>query len=463
LFFLFSLLALAFAAEDPDVVVLTADNFDEVIKSDFVLVEFYAPWCGHCKKLTPEYQSAAQKLKESGSSVTLAKVDATIESALGERFAVRGYPTLKFFRSGEPIDYDGGRTANEIVNWVTKKSGPASKTLASQADIDGVTGGSGTRVIAYTSDNEEAWLNTARSDKLQAFAFSHITDSSLFGDKKEGTVEIHKDGEEVKVYDGAFNANDLTAWVLAEGFPLVDDLSQESWTRAQVAGLDLVAVFHKKDDKDTANAALEVAKAHKGAILVTSTEQIGIASRWGASGNVMPTVIYVNNGAASPSFVIWNEEKNEALTADSLSAFVTGAKDGSYESYVKSEPIPEKNDAPVTILVGKNFDEIVNQKRDVLVEFYAPWCGHCQKLTPIYDELGAAYKEDDGVIIAKMDATANGVPKGVNVQGFPTIIFFDADGKQVSYEGERELESFKSFIDSKRVTKVGGEKEKIDL
>jgi len=147
LVFLFSLLALAFAAEDPDVVVLTADNFDEVIKGDFVLVEFYAPWCGHCKKLTPEYQAAAQKLKSSGSTVTLAKVDATVEQALGERFAIRGYPTLKFFRSGEPIDYDGGRTANEIVNWVTKKSGPPSKTLASQADVDAVTGGSGTRVL----------------------------------------------------------------------------------------------------------------------------------------------------------------------------------------------------------------------------------------------------------------------------------------------------------------------------
>jgi len=302
-------------------------------------------------------------------------------------------------------------------------------------------------------------LNAAKSDKLQAFAFSHVNDASLFGDKKEGTVELHKDGEEAKVYDGAFNANDLTAWVLSEGFPLVDELSQESWTRAQVSGLDLLAVFHKKDDADSAKAALEVAKANKGTLVVTSSEQIGIASRWGSSGNVIPTVIYVKNGAASPSFVIWNEEKNEPLNAETLAAFVAGSKDDSYESYVKSEPLPENNDAPVTVLVGKNFDEIVNQKKDVLVEFYAPWCGHCQKLAPIYDELGEAYKADDNVIIAKMDATANGLPKGVNVQGFPTIIFFDADGKTVTYEGERELASFKSFIDSKRVSKPGAGKE----
>lgn len=63
----------------------------------------------------------------------------------------------------------------------------------------------------------------------------------------------------------------------------------------------------------------------------------------------------------------------------------TGSRDGSYDSWMKSEPVPEDNNGPVTVLVGKNFEEIVNQQKDVLVEFYAPWCGHCQKLAPIWD------------------------------------------------------------------------------
>lgn len=88
-----------------------------------------APWCGHCKALAPEYANAALKLEESGSPIKLAKVDATIETELAEKHNLRGYPTLKFYRKGVPIDYTGGRKAEDIVSWVTMRAGPPAKDL----------------------------------------------------------------------------------------------------------------------------------------------------------------------------------------------------------------------------------------------------------------------------------------------------------------------------------------------
>ncbi|EKX52941.1 hypothetical protein GUITHDRAFT_84522 [Guillardia theta CCMP2712] len=81
-------------------------------------VEFYAPWCGHCKSLTPTWESLAQKLneeKEAGDvTPIIAKVDGTVSPKLQERFQIRGFPTLKMFSKGKMYDYMGPRDLDSL-------------------------------------------------------------------------------------------------------------------------------------------------------------------------------------------------------------------------------------------------------------------------------------------------------------------------------------------------------------
>lgn len=119
-----------------------------------------APWCGHCKALAPEYEKAAQALEKQGSSIKLGKVDATIESTLAEEYGVRGYPTLKFFRNGNEIEYNGGRTAEEIINWVNKKTGPAATEIKTVEEFEALTAENKVVVLGFFKDRESAEAKT---------------------------------------------------------------------------------------------------------------------------------------------------------------------------------------------------------------------------------------------------------------------------------------------------------------
>eukprot|EP00897_Mesotaenium_endlicherianum_P002869 jgi/Mesen1/260/ME1144833C09507 len=96
-------------SDDGDVIKLTKAIFADFVRLNrHVLVEFYAPWCGHCKELAPEYKEAATLLKDEG--VKVAKVDATVETELAEEYGVDGYPTLLFFIDGKPKPFGSART-----------------------------------------------------------------------------------------------------------------------------------------------------------------------------------------------------------------------------------------------------------------------------------------------------------------------------------------------------------------
>jgi len=103
-------------------------------------------------------------------------------------------------------------------------------------------------------------------------------------------------------------------------------------------------------------------------------------------------------------------------------------------------------------LTPENFDEHVGQGKPALVEFFAPWCGHCKNLAPVYEQLGDAYAHvKDKVVIAKVDADGEGKPLGkkYGVTGYPTLKWFDGAGVDEKYEGGRDLDSFVNFITRK--------------
>ncbi|KAF3436521.1 hypothetical protein FNV43_RR23613 [Rhamnella rubrinervis] len=148
------------AAVPSNIVVLTADNFDEVVLDETkdVLVEFYAPWCGHCKNLTPTYEKVATAYKLE--DVVIANLDVDKHKDLAEKYGVSGFPTLKFYpksnKTGE--EYEGGRDLEDFVNFINEKCGASRDgkgQLAPKAGIYARLDALVKEFVAATDDNKK--------------------------------------------------------------------------------------------------------------------------------------------------------------------------------------------------------------------------------------------------------------------------------------------------------------------
>uniref|UniRef100_A0A4W3H468 Protein disulfide-isomerase A3 n=1 Tax=Callorhinchus milii TaxID=7868 RepID=A0A4W3H468_CALMI len=383
---------------------------------------FFTCRCGHCKRLAPEYESAATRLK---GKVPLAKVDCTANTETCNKFGVSGYPTLKIFRDGEESgDYDGPRTADGIVTTLKKQAGPSS-------------------VEIKTAEELELFINDIDGSVVGFFADSSIpncivTYSAVILFRPPKLANKFEDSI-VKYTEGKFTNAKLKKFIQENIFGICPHMTEDN--KDQMKNKDMLVAYYDVDYEKNPkgsnywrNRVMLVAKkfldagqklhfavaSHKS--FSHDLSEFGLDS---ASGEVPVVAIKTTKG---DKYVMHEEFTRNGKA---LELFLQDYFDGKLKRYLKSEPIPENNDGPVKVLVAENFDEIVNDDtKDVLIEFYAPWCGHCKSLEPKYKELGEKLAADPNIVIAKMDATANDVPSPYEVRGFPTIYFSPMGKKQ---------------------------------
>jgi len=464
---IFVVLALfAYIVSASDVLDLTESNFEtEVQRHDMVLVEFYAPWCGHCKRLAPEYEKAATALKANDPPVPLAKVDCPANNDLCSKHGVSGYPTLKIFKNGEvSSDYNGPRDADGIAKYMRSKAGPSSKPLTSVADVEKIIGGFDLVVVGFFTEGD----NTLMSEFMKAadglseeFRFAHTQSAEAldkFGYRDEIVLfrpkRLHSMFEPklVKCEDAA-SAFKIKSFVSANANGLCGQRTSANSDQFKkpliTAYFDVDYVKNVKGTNYWRNRVMKVAKKLNGEGLVAN---YAVANKndfsheldeFGLTAGEKPAVGAKNE--KDEKFVMTGE-----FDLAAFEAFVRDFLAGKLEPHLKSEPLPaDGNAGPLKVAVAKNFEEVVNDpERDVLIEFYAPWCGHCKSLAPKYEELAEKLKDEPGVTIAKMDATANDVPSTYGVRGFPTLFFAPKGSKSnpKKYEGGREVDDFMKYI-----------------
>lgn len=158
-----------------------------------------------------------------------------------------------------------------------------------------------------------------------------------------------------------------------------------------------------------------------------------MGSRFGVTG--FPTLKWFPKGKKEPEAYTGGRDE------DSFYQFILD-KTG-IMVYKKKEPVA------VTVLNSANFKSTI-AKKNILVEFYAPWCGHCKALAPTYEKLAKIFKTEENCVVANLDATvAEDIAEEYGVQGYPTIKFFKEDGTVEEYNSGRGLTDFIIFLNEK--------------
>jgi protein disulfide-isomerase A1 len=457
-------------AEVPDdVIVLTDANYDEeVAKHEHLLIEFYAPWCGHCQTLAPEYSKAATILKEEG--LHLAKIDATANEGLAKRFEVQGFPTIKYYKKGEYSEYHGGRTTEDIVQWFRKKVGPVSKESSGPAEIEELRTKHSVLVVFFGENPEKFRTFIDVASHIEDINFAHCKSKECIDKYEVKTpyeVRLFKHFDEGVSRLFAFDTSDeLRIFIEESSVPLVAHFDER--IADYIFGKNKNALFFLRADNDHTHDDLikELAAENRGKLIFVACDIKGelearLAEYFGLTDQDLPHIRIVSVKADDdvPVFVF-----REPINEDNLRTFIKDFNEGKLEPFFKSDPVPETQEGPVYVLVGKTFtQEVLESGKNVLVEFYAPWCGFCQKLEPQYNKLAEAYKGVSNLMIAKIDSTANEA-EGAVIEGFPTIKLYKAgDRKPINFEGAASGSALSKFLNENLgldIVYVPGDEEK---
>ncbi|KAI3782338.1 hypothetical protein L2E82_12383 [Cichorium intybus] len=312
-----------------------------------------------------DYLTAASVLLSHDPTILLAKVDADAEKnkELVEKFELQGFPTIKILRKGgENIqEYKGPREADGIITYLKKQVGPAS-------------------IEIKTSQHVESLVDDKKISTLIPRGESSVT---------KPTLRLLKPFDELFLDFTEFKVDAMENFIEESGTPLVTlfDQSPEysvflsKYFESEDAKFMFLVDYSHEEIENFRTIYHEVAGLYKGKGLKFLMGNVPDSKGYFGVQEDLPPVIIAQN-TDGLKYVQPNVQ---------ISKIVPWLKDyteGKLKPFIKSEAIPETNDEPMKVVVAKSLrDMVLDSKKNVLLEIYAPWCGHCKKIAPILDEV----------------------------------------------------------------------------
>ncbi|KAF5565574.1 disulfide-isomerase precursor [Fusarium napiforme] len=426
---LLSLVALATRAQS---VKLSRAEFNVLISSRPALILFTADGCKDCDRVQAVLDTVTPVLTKTA----IASVNCNDEPMACDDSQVFTVPTLKFTNGNkELVTYKEALDASSIVKYIERQSGTPIKGLTQKNYID-FARSARVAVIAFLGlDNQpERKLFDAIAERWRAY-YSFGSVDGLEKDTKGPSIAVYTEEEEDPVYyHGPFTVTDVEAFLRDATQPLIreynpivhEEVIKDEKPLAQI-------FFSKRDDRaELVKSLAPLAKKYKDQLIFMTV----LAPDYPKRCEQMHLSKDIKRG-----FAIANQQgraypmSEKVFNVNRVAKHVAAYLAGSLTPSIKSEPVPEQStDQPfLTELVGSNFDDLVFDKtKDVLVEFYVPWCQYCIDLHAVMNDLGSKYANlglSDKVALASINVDANDVP--IEIESYPSIRLYRAGTNEV--------------------------------
>lgn len=327
---------------DGRVIDLDESNFEAALGAiDYLFVDFYAPWCGHCKRLAPELDEAAPVLAGLSEPIVVAKVNADKYRKLGSKYGVDGFPTLMLFIHGVPIEYTGSRKADQLVRNLKKFVAPDVSVLESDSAIKNFVENAGTSFPMFLGFgvNESLIAEYGRKYKKRAwFAvakyFSEDVMAAYNFDKVPVLVAIHPKYKEQSLFYGPFEGNFLEDFVRQSLLPLVVPINTETLRMLNDDERKVVLTILEDDSDENSTQLVKVLKSAANANRDLVFGYVG-TKQW----DEFVETFDVSKSSQLPKLLVWDrneeyelvdgsERLEEGDQASQISQFLEGYRAG---------------------------------------------------------------------------------------------------------------------------------------
>ncbi|CAL4887406.1 unnamed protein product [Urochloa decumbens] len=320
---------------DGSVLELDESNFEAAVRAaDYLFVDFYAPWCGHCKRLSPQLDEAAPVLAGLSTPIVVAKVNADKYRKLS------GFPTLMFFDHGVPSEYTGSRNADLLVENLKKLVAPDVSVLESDSAIKGFVESAGISFplfIGFGVDEsfiaeygakykKKAWFSTAKDfseDMMVVYDF----------DKFPALVSVNPKYNEQSVFYGPFEGSFLEDFIRQSLLPLTVPVNRETLKLLKDDGRKVVLTILKDESDENSPRLIKVLRSAANANHDLVFGYVGV-EQW-----LEFTETFDVKGSELPKIIVWDtkeeyevvegsERLEEGDYGSQVSRFLEGYREG---------------------------------------------------------------------------------------------------------------------------------------